>query len=58
MAYINWHEFQSQNVLAVCDYDMHFIYVYAGWEGSTHDARVLASALAYPSDFLLPPLGN
>ncbi|XP_071917034.1 uncharacterized protein [Coffea arabica] len=32
--------------------------VYAGWEGSTHDARVLESALAYPSDFPLPQPGR
>nr|XP_027075866.1 putative nuclease HARBI1 [Coffea arabica] len=57
MAYTNRHGFQSQNVLAVCDHDMCFIYVYARWEGSTHDARVLESALAYPSNFpLLQPV--
>ncbi|XP_071905584.1 uncharacterized protein [Coffea arabica] len=58
MAYTNRHRFQSQNVLAVCDHDMRFIYVYAGWEESTHDAQVLESALAYPSDFSLPQPGN
>ncbi|XP_027083749.1 uncharacterized protein [Coffea arabica] len=39
MAYTNRHGWQSQNVLAVCDHDMRFIYVYAGWEGSAHDAN-------------------
>ncbi|XP_027152541.1 putative nuclease HARBI1 [Coffea eugenioides] len=58
MAYTNRHGWQSQNVLAVCDHDMRFIYVYAGWEGSAHDARVLESALAYPSDFPLPQPGQ
>ncbi|KAL0387579.1 UNVERIFIED_CONTAM: hypothetical protein Sradi_2639700 [Sesamum radiatum] len=24
----------AQNVLAICDFDMNFTYVYAGWEGS------------------------
>ncbi|XP_027082345.1 uncharacterized protein [Coffea arabica] len=36
MAYTNRHGFQSQNVLAVCDHDMRFIYVYGGWEGSQY----------------------
>lgn len=28
----------SQNVLAVCSFDMEFLYVLPGWEGSAHDA--------------------
>ncbi|KAL0424427.1 UNVERIFIED_CONTAM: hypothetical protein Sradi_0977500, partial [Sesamum radiatum] len=28
----------AQNVLAICDFDMNFTYVYAGWEGSAADA--------------------
>ncbi|KAL0359837.1 UNVERIFIED_CONTAM: hypothetical protein Sangu_0833100 [Sesamum angustifolium] len=31
----------AQNILAICDFDMNFTYVYAGWEGSAADARVL-----------------
>jgi hypothetical protein len=34
----------SQNVLAVCDFKMNFLYVLAGWEGSASDGRVLADA--------------
>ena len=34
----------SQNVLAVCDFDMQFVYVLPGWEGSAHDGRVLLDA--------------
>jgi hypothetical protein len=37
----------SQNVLAVCNFDMRFVYVLAGWEGSAHDARVLTDVIAY-----------
>jgi hypothetical protein len=37
----------SQNVLAVCNFDMRFVYVLAGWEGSAHDARVLIDAIAH-----------
>jgi DDE superfamily endonuclease len=36
----------SQNVLAVCNFDMRFVYVLAGWEGSAHDSRVLTDATA------------
>jgi hypothetical protein len=34
----------SQNVLAVCNFEMEFVYILAGWEGSAHDARVLQDA--------------
>jgi DDE superfamily endonuclease len=34
----------SQNVLAVCNFDMCFVYVLAGWEGSAHDGKVLQDA--------------
>ncbi|XP_013639520.1 PREDICTED: uncharacterized protein LOC106344753 [Brassica oleracea var. oleracea] len=35
----------SQNVLAACNFDLQFIYVLTGWEGSAHDAKVLNDAL-------------
>jgi hypothetical protein len=35
----------SQNVLAVCTFDMQFLYVLAGWEGSASDSRVFEDAL-------------
>jgi hypothetical protein len=34
----------SQNILAVCNFEMRFVYILAGWEGSAHDARVLQDA--------------
>jgi hypothetical protein len=34
----------SQNVLAVCNFEMQFVYILAGWEGSAHDVRVLQDA--------------
>jgi hypothetical protein len=37
----------SQNVLAVCNFDMQFVYVLPGWEGSAHDRRVLSDAQSY-----------
>ena len=35
----------TQNVLAVCGFDMLFHYVLPGWEGSAHDAKVLQDAI-------------
>ena len=35
----------TQNVLAVVDFKMNFVYVLAGWEGTAHDGRVLWDAL-------------
>ncbi|XP_050108812.1 uncharacterized protein LOC126587785 isoform X2 [Malus sylvestris] len=31
----------SQNVLTACNFDLEFMYVLSGWEGSAHDSRVL-----------------
>ncbi|KAL0292712.1 UNVERIFIED_CONTAM: hypothetical protein Scaly_2579500 [Sesamum calycinum] len=41
----------AQNVLAICDFDMNFTYVYAGWEGSAADARVLNHAVSQDPKF-------
>ena len=35
----------TTNVLCVCNMDMQFIYVHAGWEGSVNDSRVLEEAI-------------
>lgn len=35
----------SQNVLAACNFDLQFIYVLSGWEGSAHDSKILNDAL-------------
>ncbi|XP_021834820.1 uncharacterized protein LOC110774571 [Prunus avium] len=40
-SYHNHHGTISQNVLAACNFDLEFIYVLSGWEGSAHDSRVL-----------------
>ena len=36
----------SQTVMCACNFDMRFMYVHAGWEGSAHDSRVMQEALA------------
>ena len=42
------------NVLGVCALDMQFIYVLPGWEGSTHDGRVLRDAITRPNGLCIP----
>jgi len=57
--YRNRKGYFSLNVLAVCSFDMRFTYMLSGWEGSAHDARVLASALDHPRKrFPVPPPGK
>lgn len=49
----------TQNVMAACNFDMQFTFVYAGWEGSAHDTRVFLAATRDPNmNFPHPPLGN
>lgn len=51
-AYRNRKSQLSQNVLAACDFDLKFIYVLPGWEGSAADSRVLEDAKS--NDFIIP----
>jgi len=44
----------TQNVLAAITFDLKFIYVLAGWEGSAHDSRVLGDALSRPNGLKIP----
>lgn len=53
------HGFPSQNVMAVCDFDMRFTFAVAGWPGSAHDTRILNDTLAkYAHRFPKPPAGK
>ena len=38
--YIGRKGIPTQNIMAVCNFDMQFIFACAGWEGTTHDTRV------------------
>ena len=50
--------YSTQNVMAVCDWDMCFTFVLPGWEGTAHDARVFYNALtAADMNFPHPPPG-
>ncbi|KAM0052193.1 putative harbinger transposase-derived nuclease domain-containing protein [Helianthus debilis subsp. tardiflorus] len=45
-----------QNVLAICDFDMIFTFVWAGWEGIAHDSRDLKEVAFNPTfGFSFPP---
>ncbi|KAL6629318.1 hypothetical protein ACP70R_029083 [Stipagrostis hirtigluma subsp. patula] len=57
--YICRKGYTSQNVLAVCDFDMRFTFVLAGWPGSVHDMRVFRDATTkYTEKFPHPPEGK
>ncbi|KAJ3686746.1 hypothetical protein LUZ61_015910 [Rhynchospora tenuis] len=43
----------SQNVMAVVDFDGYFVAVVTGWEGSTHDNFILQTAVQ--DGFIVPP---
>lgn len=51
----NWKGDLSQNVLAACTFDLQFIFIYPGWEGSAADSRVLRAVLDDP-DQNFPPI--
>ena len=42
----------TQNCLIVCSFDLHFMYVLSGWEGSTHDSTLFNNA--HQNDFYIP----
>ncbi|KAK2658841.1 hypothetical protein Ddye_005374 [Dipteronia dyeriana] len=57
--YIGRKGIPTQNVMAICNFDMQFTFACAGWEGSDHDSRVFLSALCDPqSNFSKPPNGK
>jgi hypothetical protein len=39
----------TPNILTTITFDLKFIYILAGWEGSTNDSWVLDDALSRPS---------
>ncbi|XP_050374808.1 uncharacterized protein LOC126792434 [Argentina anserina] len=53
-SYRNRHGIQSQNVLAACNFDLEFIYVLSGWEGSAHDSKLLNDALSRRNGLEVP----
>ena len=41
-------------MLAAVDFDLKFIYVLAGWEGSAHDANILSDSMSRPDGINIP----
>jgi hypothetical protein len=52
--YQNRKGYLSQNVLAICNFELLFLYVLPGWEGSAHNQRVLSDALYWYNLNILP----
>ena len=44
----------TQNVMVAVDFDLKFTYVLVGWEGSAHDALILADAIDRNDGFIVP----
>ncbi|KAK3204547.1 hypothetical protein Dsin_018593 [Dipteronia sinensis] len=43
--YIGRKGIPTQNVMAACDFNMQFIFVVTGWEGTTHDSRIFQKTI-------------
>ncbi|KAL4309416.1 hypothetical protein GQ457_01G023830 [Hibiscus cannabinus] len=46
--YIGRKGVPTQNVMTVCDFNMCFTFVVAGWEGTSHDTRIFLDAIRDP----------
>ena len=55
IAHIGRHGYPTQNVMAICDFDMRFIFVVAGWPGSAHDSRIFNDTLSRYSEYFPHP---
>ena len=44
----------TQNVLAAMDFDLRYTYILDGWEGSSHDALILANAILREDGLKVP----
>ncbi|XP_050118308.1 uncharacterized protein LOC126595934 [Malus sylvestris] len=53
-SYRNRKGVMTQNVLAAFNFDLEFMYVLSGWEGSAHDSRVLNDALTRKNGLKVP----
>ncbi|CAM0910117.1 unnamed protein product [Alopecurus aequalis] len=56
--YTNRKGYTSQNMLAICDFDMRFTFAVAGWAGSVHDTRVWTDARPRFTNYPHPPDGK
>lgn len=59
VAHIGRHGYTSQNMMAVCEFDIRFTFVVARWPGSTHNTRTFNNPLdKYSYQFSHPPDGT
>ncbi|RLN09752.1 transposon protein, putative, CACTA, En/Spm sub-class [Panicum miliaceum] len=57
--YLNRHNETTQNVLAVCDFDIKFTFVLSGWPVLVHDMRVFKDVMTtHVHKFPHPPQGK
>nr|KAJ0197207.1 hypothetical protein LSAT_V11C700379940 [Lactuca sativa] len=57
--YIGRKGYATQNIMAVCDFNMCFTFVWAGWEGTAHDTRIFNEALQRPDlNFSYPTVSH
>ncbi|XP_076938002.1 uncharacterized protein LOC143605954 [Bidens hawaiensis] len=50
--------YATQNIMAACDFNMCFTFVWAGWEGTAHDTRIFNEALQIPNLKFPHPMGE
>ncbi|KAK2642214.1 hypothetical protein Ddye_023977 [Dipteronia dyeriana] len=43
--YIGRKGIPTLNIMALCNFDMQFIFAVAGWEGTAHDARIFLTTI-------------
>ncbi|XP_070676365.1 uncharacterized protein [Malus domestica] len=53
-SYRDHHGKISQNVLAACNFDLEFIYILSGWEGSAHDSKLLHDVVSRRNGLKVP----
>ncbi|KAL4556017.1 hypothetical protein LXL04_038652 [Taraxacum kok-saghyz] len=56
--YIGRKGHATQNIMAVCDFNMCFTFVWAGWEGTAHDTRIFNEALERSELHFPRPMGE
>ncbi|XP_051198596.2 uncharacterized protein [Lolium perenne] len=57
--HVGRYGYSTQNVMAVCDFDLRFTSIVAGWPGSVHDTRIFKDTLfKFEANFPHPPPGR
>ncbi|KAL4582191.1 hypothetical protein LXL04_006733 [Taraxacum kok-saghyz] len=56
--YIGRKGYATQNIMVVCDFNMCFTFVWAGWEGTTHDTRIFNESLQRSELHFPRPMGE